>query len=262
MKKILLGAMIASVALAASATEVPSANVVGYTKINLTGGQLNCVALQFYDVGATDSAASIANLTSTGLTAGSYDTMNTEAPCIMFYDGAGGYDYFYYISDAYDADGNMVTTWADANGDETDIAKFLGSGFWFKVPEATCTTGTLIHAGEVSNAESLTINIASGLTLAGNPFPAGLDLSKVTTEGLEPGIYDTMNTEAPCVMVYDGAGGYNYFYYISDAYDADGNMVIAWADANSDAIVGVVAKQGEAFWARSSTVGTLTFTIK
>jgi opacity protein-like surface antigen len=97
MKKILLGAMIASVALAASAAEVTSDNVVGYTRINLEGGKMNCVALQFQDVGSTTAAATIAKLTSTGLTAGVYDTMETDAPCIMFYNGLG-YDYYYYIS--------------------------------------------------------------------------------------------------------------------------------------------------------------------
>lgn len=115
---------------AASAAEVTSNNVVGYTRLNIAGGQLNCVALQFQDVGATDEAASIAKLTSTGLKAGSYDTMNTEAPCIMFYNGIG-YDYYYYISDAYNADGDEVTAWANLNGDAIEgVIANPGEAFW------------------------------------------------------------------------------------------------------------------------------------
>ena len=242
---------------AASAAEVTSNNVVGYTRLNIAGGQLNCVALQFQDVGATDEAASIAKLTSTGLKAGSYDTMNTEAPCIMFYNGIG-YDYYYYISDAYNADGDEVTAWANLNGDEIDVTKIIGTGFWLNVPDGTCTTGKLIQAGEVNNSDNVSINIAEGLTLAGNPFPTPFDMSKVTTEGIKPGIYDTMNTEAPCIMIYNGIG-YDYYYYISDAYNADGDEVTAWANLNGDAIEGVIANPGEAFWANSKTSGVLKF---
>ena len=187
--------------------------------------------------------------------------MNTEAPCIMIYDGVGGYEYYYYISDAYDADGNEVTAWANLNGDAIDITKTLGTGFWLNVPTATCTTGFLTQAGEVSDAATTTINIAAGLTLAGNPYPTAMNLSKVATAGLEAGIYDTMNTDAPCIMVYDGVGGYEYYYYISDAYDADGNEVTAWANLNGDAVSGDIAEPGEAFWARSATAGTLTFSL-
>jgi hypothetical protein len=139
MKKILLGAMIASVALAASAAEVTSDNVVGYTRINLEGGKMNCVALQFQDVGSTTAAATIAKLTSTGLTAGVYDTMETDAPCIMFYNGLG-YDYYYYISDAFDENENEVTAWADGEGTAvTDLIASPGEAFWAR----SNTAGTL-----------------------------------------------------------------------------------------------------------------------
>ena len=86
-------------------------SVVGYTTQGIAGGKLNCVALQFADVGGSGDVASISNLVTSGLSAGVYDTMNTDAPCIMIYDGIGGYNYLYYISDAYDADGNET----DAN---------------------------------------------------------------------------------------------------------------------------------------------------
>jgi hypothetical protein len=70
-----------------------------------------------------------------------------------------------------------------------------------------------------------------------------------------------MNTDAPCIMIYDGAGGYEYYYYISDAFDADENEVTAWADPYGNAVTGEIAEAGEAFWARSATAGTLTFSL-
>ncbi len=238
-----------------------SANVVGYNSTAIAGGKLSCISLQFAEVGGDADYANLGKLTSSGLTAGEYDTMNTDAPCIMIYDGAGGYEYYYYISDAFDADENEVTAWADPNGNAIDVKELVGTGFWLKVPEATCTTGTLTQSGEVSDAATSTINIAAGLTLAGNPYPIALNISKVTTSGLEAGEYDTMNTDAPCIMIYDGEGGYEYYYYISDAFDADENEVTAWADPNGNAVTGEIAEAGEAFWARSATAGTLTFSL-
>ena len=82
-------------------------------------------------------------------------------------------------------------------------------------------------------------------------------MSKVTTSGLVAGVYDTMDTDAPCIMIYNGVG-YDRYYYISDAYDAGGNPVTAWADAGGDAVTGDIAEVGEAFWVRSGSAGTLT----
>ena len=256
MKKLMFAA---AAAFCGTVFALESANIVGYNSTAIAGGKLSCISLQFADVGGEGDVASLGKLASAGLTAGIYDTMNTDAPCIMVYNGVG-YDYYYYISDAFDADGNEVTAWADLNGDEIDVTEDLGTGFWLNVPAATCSTGTLTQSGEVSDAATSTINIAAGLTLAGNPYPAAINMSKVVTTGLVAGIYDTMNTDAPCIMVYNGVG-YDYCYYISDAFDADGNEVTAWADLNGDAIDGEIAEAGEAFWARSSTAGALTFSL-
>ena len=220
---------------------------------------MSCISLQFADVGGSGDEAAIEKLASSGLTAGIYDTMSTDAPCIMIYNGVG-YDTYYFISDAYDADGNVVTAWADSNGDAINVTKALGTGFWLNVPADTCTTGSLTQSGEVSDAATSTIDIAAGLTLAGNPYPTAMNMSKIATSGLIAGIYDTMSTDAPCIMVYNGVG-YDTYYYIEDAYDADGNSVTAWADSNGDAVTGEIAEAGEAFWARSSTAGTLTFSL-
>ncbi len=185
--------------------------------------------------------------------------MTTDAPEIMFYNGVG-YDHYYYITDAYDAGGNEVTAWADSNGDATDVSKALGTGFWLRIPTGTCDTGSLTAAGQVSVAATLTIDITAGLTLASNPYPTAMDFSKITTSGLTAGAFSTMTTDAPEIMIYNGVG-YDHYYYITDAYDAGGNEVTAWADSNGDASTGAIAICGQAFWAKSSSAGTLTFSL-
>ena len=238
---------------------ITSANVVGYATQKIIGGKLSCVAYQFADVGANEDFASIATLSTTGLTAGQFETMETEAPCIMFYNGST-YDYYYYISDAYNAEGNEVTAWAIPAGDVATDTKKLGTGFWLRVPEATCTEGTLTAAGQVGTGSTKTVNIDQGLTLVGNPFPTAANLSKVETTGLTAGQFETMETEAPCIMVYNGST-YDYYYYISDAYNADGNEVTAWANPAGDAVIDGITVTGEAFWVRSPTAGKLTFSL-
>ena len=234
---------------------IESANTVGYSTQAVQGDKLYCIGLQFSDVGATD-LASIANLATSGITPGTYDTMATEAPCIMIYNGIA-YDYYYYISDAYDANNNEVTAWANDGGDVATDLKAIGTGCWLRIPAGKATAGTVTASGEVSAADSSTINIANGLTLACNPFPVALNMTKVTTSGLVAGAYDTMATDAPCIMIYNGVA-YDYYYYISDAYDTNNNEVTAWANDGGDAVTGDIAAVGEAFWVRSGSAGTLT----
>ena len=239
---------------------IVSSDIVGYATQDIAGGKLSCVALQFLDVGS-DDVSSLSKLSTEGLSAGVYDTMNTDAPCIMIFDGISNYDYYYYISDAYDAEGNEVTAWADGGGDAITGEMALGTGFWLRIPEGTCTNGSLTQSGKVSNDSTTTIAIAAGLTLAGNPYPTSMNMSKITTKNLEAGVYDTMNTDAPCIMIFDGISNYDYYYYISDAYDAEGNEVTAWSDGGGDAVTGDIAGAGQAFWLRSASAGSLVFSL-
>ena len=244
---------------AVHADGIVSSDIVGYSTQGIQGGKLSCVAFQFADVGSMNEDASIANLATTGLSAGEYDTMDTDAPCIMIYNGVG-YDYYYYISDAFDKSGDPVTAWADGGGDAADDTKSLGTGFWLRIPDGKCTSGTLTQSGKVNSDDDTTITLSSGLTLAGNPYPTAMNMSKVVTAGLTAGEYDTMDTDAPCIMFYNGVG-YDYYYYISDAFDKSGDPVTAWADGGGDAVTGDVAEAGKAFWARTKTAGTLTFSL-
>ena len=128
---------------AASAAFLRATTAVGYSTQGIAGGKINCVALQFSDVDGSGDTASIATLSTSGLTAGSFSTMTTDAPEIMFYNGVG-YDHYYYITDAYDAGGNEVTAWADSNGDaSTGAIAICGQAFWAKSSSAGTLTFSL-----------------------------------------------------------------------------------------------------------------------
>ena len=245
---------------AVHAEGIVSSDIVGYNTQTITGGGLNCAALQFTGIGSEN--ATLANLSSSGLTPGVYESMETDAPCIMIYDGAGGYNYYYYISDGDDGTERFdLTGWTDADGNLAGEVGIPSTGFWLRIPAATCSEGTLTESGAVESDSTYTVSIANGLTLAGNPYPVALDLSKVTTAGLVAGLYESMETEAPCIMIYDGAGGYNYYYYISDGDDGTERFdLTGWTDADGN-LAGVVAPSGTGFWLRSTSAGTLTFSL-
>ena len=240
--------------------EITSANVVGYATQPVTDGGLKCVGFQFADVGSAEGKTSLVNFLTSGITPGVYDTMGTDAPCVQFYNGIG-YEFYYYISDAYDADGNEVTGWANGGGDIADLENLVGTGCWLRIPAGKSSAGTVTQAGEVLSADTVTIDLRNGLTLASNPFPTALDLSKVVTTGLVPGVYDTMEADAPSIQVYNGVG-YQFYFYISDAFDADGNEVTGWANGGGDIVYEPVAAVGQAFWAKTTSAGKLTFSMK
>ncbi|MBQ6341076.1 MAG: hypothetical protein IJI36_18225 [Kiritimatiellae bacterium] len=228
-----------------------SSDIVGYQGITVTAGKLHCVGLQFGDVGA-DGELSISSLATSNISAGLWESMSTDAPCIMIYNGSS-YDYYYYISDA--GENYDETGWADGDGNIVTATEPVGSGLWLRIPEGMAENGKITEAGKVESADTVTLTISQGLTLGSNPYPMSLDMSKVTTVGLAPGLWETMSTDAPCLMIYNGSS-YDYYYYISDAgenYDETG-----WADGDGN-LVTTVASAGEAFWLRTSSTGTLTF---
>ena len=234
-----------------------SANIVGYSVTPVTGGGLYCIGMQFADVGNSSDEATISKLSPIGLTASTWDTMETDAPCIMFYNGVG-YDFYYYISDAYNSEGKEVTAWANAGGDEALETKSLGTGCWLSLPAGTANEGSITAAGEVSDATTFTVAINNGLSLITNPFPMGFNPGAIVTTGLTPSTWDNMVTDAPCIMVYNGIG-YDFYYYISDAYNSEGQEVTAWANAGGDAVNEEIAGVGEAFWVKTTAAGSFTF---
>ena len=127
---------------AVHADGIVSSDIVGYSTQNIAGGKLNCAALQFTGIGSDN--ATLANLSSSGLTPGVYESMETEAPCIMIYDGAGGYNLYYYISDGDDGTERFdLTGWTDANGNLADAVAPAGTGFWLRSTSAGSLTFSL-----------------------------------------------------------------------------------------------------------------------
>ena len=83
-----------------------------------------------------------------------------------------------------------------------------------------------------------------------------------------PGVYgdgsDGTVGNAPQIQVLNASGiGYTMYYYISDAYDADDNPVEGncWADDRGYIVSGTQIPVGQAFWVKSESTGTFTFSL-
>jgi len=177
------------------------------------------------------------------------------------------YTFYYYISDADDGKGGYTATaWVDSDGFNLTAAdvQTLSKGFWFK----SATDGTLNCAGQVSALSTFTRNVPAGqFEIVANPYPVALNLNAPTTAGFTPGEYGTGNDptfgNAPMIQVLDANGlTYSFYYYISDADDGKGGYTATeWVDSDGFNITGTQVGVGAAFWIKSATEGTFTFSL-
>ena len=146
MKKFVIALAAVATGFAATA-DVSSANTVGYTTKSIAAGGYLMIGTQFNETGAATKGAidmnDLIRLSST-ITSGTYDDDFATAPQIMVWKAAGGYDYYYYISDGtYDAEGEEPighNEWCDLDGVALEGAQIdAGGSFWITSP----TSGTL-----------------------------------------------------------------------------------------------------------------------
>ena len=228
------------------------------------------VGVQLADVGSTTETADFNTFLTTTCTPGIYgdgsDGTMGNAPMIQVLQPNGKfYDFYYYISDADDGNGNYTATgWVDNLGFNIteSAAQALSKGFWFK----SATAGTLTCAGQVSTLNSFVRDVPAGqFEIVANPYPVALNLNDPTTSGFTPGTYGdgsdgTMNN-APMIQVLQANGKfYDFYYYINDADDGAGNYTATeWVDNLGFNITGTQVPAGQAFWIKSDTAGTFTF---
>ena len=257
---------------AVQADGITSANTVGYSGQEVKAGQFYMIGAQFADVQAATDVANFNNFFATTCAPGEYgdgsDGSMNGAPQIQVLKADGlTYTMYYFISDAYDAGDNPVdgNCWADDNGyiitDENVLA--LSKGFWFKA----MTDGSITCAGQVSvTSEIENSPTANQFNIVANPFPTALALTEAKTANFVPGEYgdgsDGSMGNAPQIQLLKADGlTYTMFYYISDAYDAGDNPVAGnvWADDNGHVVTGTQIPVGQAFWVKSASAGSFTF---
>ena len=124
---------------AVQADGITSANTVGYSGTTINADQWYLVGVQFADVSSATETADFNSLLSTTCTPGTIgdfsDPTWNNAPMIQVLQADGlGYDFYYYIDDADDGNGNYTATaWVNAGGfNLTGTQVGVGAAFWIK----------------------------------------------------------------------------------------------------------------------------------
>ena len=230
----------------ARAEAVYSANVVGYTKITLTGRDI--LGMQFETVGIPEIPLNIQDIKATGL--------DSYIDSISVWNGLGYDPFVYYGSDAeggvYESDGETLVGpgWGDENQIASDITLVAGSGFWLNPSSEAVIT----IAGQVSSEDS--VSVPAGRTQISNPFPINLAIRNIGAIGLV--------SYVDSLSYWNGTGYESMIFYGEDAeggvYESDGETLIGpgFGDENqivSDVTIGI----GKGFWIGSTSSAIITF---
>ena len=241
--------------------------MVGYTTKAVEAGKFYLVGVQFNDAAdATKGKIDMNSLLSLSaeITPGTYEASFAGAPEMQVLNAAGtGYDMYYYISDATDDNDEPLgyNCWADMDGYELKDADKLvmGKGFWFRSMKA----GTITTAGEVSAEASAVMAFpANQFFIMSNPFPKAFSFANVTTTGITTSTYDASFAGASEIQVLNAAAtGYDMYYYISDATDANDEYVNynCWSDMDGYILEGNQVDAGASFWIKGNAAGTMGF---
>lgn len=115
------------------------------------------------------------------------------------------------------------------------------------------------------NTKSITANqfylLGAQFEGIGEDGVAGLNTS-IQTTGISPVLYDNTDDAARIDVLTADASGYISYYYISDADDGTERYnLTGWADGDGFIVDDAVINAGAAFWVRSPTGGSLTFSL-
>lgn len=228
---------------------------MGYTKIDLVEG-FNLIGSQFLEVGATIKDVNDFIVDGSAL-AGLSDEGEFQTT-MRVWDGEK-YTYYGWL-DADDGTINEVPEWNSSwlLVDMSDIAvenMDLGKGVWLITPNAA----TITVAGEVSSADTYTVNVSAGFNIVSNPFPCEVSIQdiKCDLDGL-----DDIGEFQTTMRVWDGEK-YTYYGWL-DGEDGTNNEVPEWNNSwlliDMSDLSPAKLKVGEAIWFIAPTAGTVTFT--
>ena len=242
-------------ALAATAAEVYSSNVVGYSKVAIQSG-FNLIGSQYVSIGSNTDFDVNELMTSQDLPG--LDASFAFQTVLKVWNGGGYYTY------GYCADGqgteNGEPSWDgkwllnDMSGLASDTIR-VGEGFWIK----SDSPATITISGQVATNASYSANVSAGFNLLSNPYPAPLDINTMTSDNL-PGL-DADFAFQTILKVWNG-GGYYTYGYCADGQGTE-NGAPAWdgkwlLNDMSD-LADVTIPSGNGFWVKTSAPATITF---
>ena len=260
MKKILFIAAATLISASAFAQTVSSANVVGYSQIELAPG-FTVTRMPF--VNGTNSVdiqdAFDVSILQGGTSAGTADNIRFWDPVGLKYDT-------YFLHDG-SGKGNLALTdkWIDGGGlIASNVVVQPSTSFFFS--KAGATTITNVFSGDVVIAATGTnsLELLEGFNLVANPFTADWDLSDTNVDWIAKGaIGGTSAGTADSVKLWDPVGLKYDTYFLHDG-SGKGNLALTgkWIDGGGLIASNLTVGIGEGlFYSRSIGSSTLTLEI-
>ena len=253
--------------LSASAAEVGSDNIVGYSKITLPANAMTIVGNQFQYIGET--SIDLQDIKGIGLGEEGSDYIKIWDPATRTYLTAvywgasmdGVFDDVNNTPDDYDDDIALGAGWGDLYQTALHSTIVPGQGFWMQ----SVNGGAVQFSGEVSTDNTVTL-AANQMTLVCNTLPMAIELQEIKGEGLgEEGsdyikIWDPA-TRTYMTAVYWGASMDGVFDDVNntpDNYDDDIALGAGWGDLYQTALHADIAV-GQGFWMQSVNGGKVSF---
>ena len=257
MKKLMFGL---SVAVAAGAMAIESANVVGFNTDTITAKKFNMVSVPFESTNGDgfklNECLSGVNLTGTDNPA--------TADLIQIWDAASGtYDNWYY----YDANDEYTGWWDEISASKMFEDQYpnglpAGTAFWYKSAAGAAQNGTMTVAGQVPEATTVDFELLRGkFNMVASAYPVALKLNDAD-QVVWTGANGTDNpATADLIQIWDAASGtYDNWYY----YDANDEYTGWWDEISASKMFedqypnGLAV--GQPFWYKAAA-GTGSFEI-
>ena len=245
----------ATIIAPAQAADVVSSNIVGYNKVSLNNG-LTMVGVQFNEVGGGDIPLTTIGVLNEG--AEGFDEDGVYATTLRVWNGRGYATYGWAGTSPgeYMDDETLNNTWLDNNQEVPDVDLSNEGAFWISTSDAT----TMTLSGEVSSAESIQVNLSSGLNMLANPYPAAVkvsDFGKLTNVAG----FDEDGNYAATLRVWNGRGYVTYGWSGTspEEFMDDATLNNMWLDNNQEKPTATIAI-GQSVWVSLPDASTITFT--
>ena len=252
---------------AASAAEVTSDNVVGYSKITLPAGAMTIVGNQFQYIGNTSIDLQDIKGVSLGEEGSDYikiwDPL-TRTYLTAYYWGDsmdGVFDDVNNTPENYDDDEALGAGWGDVYQTALHSTIVSGQGFWME----SAAGGEVMFSGEITTSNTITLP-AGSMTLVCNTSPMAIELQDI--KGISLG-----EEGSDYIKIWDSATRtYLTAYYWGDSmdgvfddvnntpenYDDDEALGAGWGDVYQTALHAEIAV-GQGFWMESAAGGEVSF---
>ena len=244
MKKLMFAAAVAA-GLVAFGDGIESANTVGYTQFNLTGGKQDIAGTPFVSTGG--SSFSIQDLTLSNPTDAA-DWIKVYNPLTGRYEKA---IYFDEIYETLESEDPMGSGWGDDEGTVVSTTIDPGQGFWMYSDKNT----TVTVPGEVLPASENTTSLTGGKQdIVAGIFPVATSIQSITL----PNPTDA----ADWIKIYNPSTGRYvkaiYFDEIYETLESEDPMGSGWGD-DEGTVMNLTINPGQGFWMYTDKNSNVSF---